>query len=80
MPVEKYRSIEDMPPVWRDPDDPGNLRAVAAAMALYQAMKPRSARGPRVRRFRSLIEMNQDRNDPYRVEDPRLGEGPSWAR
>jgi hypothetical protein len=39
------------------------------------------ALGARVRRlFCNLVEMNEDRNDPYRVEDPRLGEGPSWTR
>lgn len=80
MPVEKYRSIEDMPPPWRDPDDPGILRAIARAFASYRSVHPRRSDVPRIRRYRNLVEMNADRDDPYRREDPRLGTPPEWAR
>ncbi len=33
MPVTRYRSVEDMPPPWREPNDPGNLRRVAQMLA-----------------------------------------------
>jgi hypothetical protein len=79
MPVEKYRSIDEMPPPWRHENDPGNLRAVARAMGLYRAMRPIRQSCPRLRRYRNVAEMNLDRDDPYRREDPRLGPPPSWA-
>ncbi len=64
MPVEKYRSIEEMPPVWRDPDDPGNLRRVAMMMAFHQRLAPPPE--PGVRRFRSFDEAKAERGDPLR--------------
>ncbi len=76
MSVQRFRSIEDMPKPWRDADDPENLRVVAQMMALYYRLqKPRVVRSPRVRHFRTLQELNSDRDDPYRREDPRLGDG-----
>lgn len=75
MSVERFRSIEDMPKPWRDPDDPENLRVVGQMMALYHRLhKPEAVRDPRVRRFKTLQELNADRDDPYRQEDPRLGD------
>ena len=77
MSVHRFRSIEDMPKPWRDRDDPENLRAVAQMMELYQRWRgPEPRKGPRVRHFRSLQEMNVDRYDPYRREDRRLFEWP----
>ncbi len=70
MPVERYRSIADMPPPWTDPDDPRNLRRIAEMIALHRRLTP--ALQPGVRRFRSIEEANLDRNDPYRRDDPRL--------
>lgn len=57
MPVTRYRSVEDMPPPWRDADDPGNLRAVALMMALYWRLAGAVERPERrVQRFRSIEE------------------------
>lgn len=74
MAVQRFRSIEDMPRPWRDPDDPENLRVVCQMMALYHRLhQPEVVRTPRVRRFKTLQELNADRDDPYRREDHRLG-------
>jgi hypothetical protein len=64
MPVEKFRSITEMPPMWRDQDDPENLRRVAMMMALHQRLSPPPKSG--VRRFRNLDEANAERGDPLR--------------
>jgi hypothetical protein len=64
MPVERYRTIEDMAPPWRDPADPRNLRLVAEMLEFYRKLNPPSWTG--VRRFRSIEEANDDRDDPYR--------------
>ena len=64
MPVDKFRSIEEMPPLWRDRDDPGNLQQVAMMMAFHRRLAPPPR--PGVRRFRSLEEANADRGDPLR--------------
>ncbi len=44
MSVTRYRSIEEMPPPWREPDDPANLRAVALMMTFYFQLHPESDR------------------------------------
>ncbi len=68
MPVYRYRTIDEMPPPWRDPDDPGNLRVVAEMLALYRRFVPASpATKLGVRAFRTLEELNADRGDPYRM-------------
>ena len=67
MPVEKFRSVEDMRPPWRDQDDPANLRRVAMMLALYLRFAPRPK--PGVRRFRTLEEANEDRGDMLRKAD-----------
>ena len=64
MAVEKFRAIEDMPPTWRDGDDPGNLRQVAMMLALHRRLAGRPE--PGVRRFRTLAEANADRGDVLR--------------
>jgi hypothetical protein len=66
MPVTRYRSVEHMPPPWRDADDPANLRVVASMIALYRALHDGPAVPPGVRRFRSIQEANAERHDPYR--------------
>ncbi len=77
MPVTRYRSVEEMPPPWRDADDPGNLRNVAMMMAFFFRLNPDPDRPRGVRRFRTIEEANEDRGDPYRMErvsrdsDPR---------
>lgn len=72
MPVEKYRSIDEMPAPWREADDPENLRRVAMMMTLHRALSP--APRPGVRQFRSIEELNAERDDPFRrpggVGDP----------
>ena len=73
MSVQRFRSIEEMPKPWRAPDDPENLRVVAQMMNLYHRLhKPEAVRSPPVRRFKTLQELNSDRDDPYRQENPRL--------
>jgi len=60
LPIERYRSIEDMPRPWRRADDPGNLRTVAQALKLYRALK-RGRRGkPGVTCYRSFEESKAD--------------------
>lgn len=64
MTIQRYRSVADMPPPWREPDDPQNLRVVAQMMELYQRLRgPQPVPEPRVRRFRSVQEMEAAR--PY---------------
>jgi len=70
MPVERFRSIEEMHPLWRDEDDPGNLRRVAMMVALHQRLAPRPK--PGVRRFRTLEEANAERGDALRQAAPRV--------
>lgn len=65
MPIERYRSIEDMPPPWRDPDDPENLRIVAEMLALYRTFRKERPQ-PGVRKFRSIEEMSAATDDPFR--------------
>lgn len=68
MTVQRYRSVEEMPPPWRHPDDPQNLRAVARMLALYRIMNPNAPAPRGVRRFRTIQEANAERGDPYRRE------------
>ena len=64
MPVFRYRSIAEMPPPWREADDPGNLRAVAEMMALYRRLRGvRWSPVPGVRRFRSAEEADAAMRD-----------------
>jgi len=71
MPIQRFRSIEDMPPPWRDEDDPGNLRQVALMLALHQRLAPRPR--PGVRRFRTLEEANAERGDVLRQNERLTG-------
>ena len=66
MPVIRYRSVEEMPRQWREPQSPENLRLVARMLAFYRSLAKGASRHPGVRRFRSLQEANADRGDPYR--------------
>ncbi len=69
MPVYRFRSIEEMPPPWRDSDDPGNLRAVGEMLALYRRLQgPRGHRQRGVTRFASIEQMKADPEDPHRGE------------
>jgi hypothetical protein len=67
MPVQRYRSVEEMPPPWKAADAPSNLRAVAVMLELYRRLRPREAavRGT-VRRYRSVSEASAADSDPYR--------------
>ena len=58
MGVQRFRSVEEMPPPWRPTDDPGNLHMVATMLALYRLLAP--APFPGVRRFRSVEEADAD--------------------
>lgn len=64
MPVEKYRSIDEMPPPWTDPDDPANLERVAAMMSLWFRLNPRPE--PGVRKYGSFEEASRNEVDAYR--------------
>lgn len=75
MPVERFRSIEEMQPIWREPDDPANLRDVAMMMSLHLRLSPPPS--PGVRRFRSIEEANAERGDPIRQAKPELFSGES---
>lgn len=82
VPVRRYRSVEEMPPPWRDADDPANLRLVASMLSLYRRFDP-SPRAPGVRRFRSVEEASEERGDPYRRARPERAtrvEGPEPER
>lgn len=67
MAVQRFRSVEDVPPAWRSADDPTNLRAVAMMMRMYSHLTSGSPRVCGVRRFRTIQEANEDRGDPYRT-------------
>jgi threonine dehydrogenase-like Zn-dependent dehydrogenase len=40
MGVQRFRSVEEMPPPWRPANDPGNLRVVATMLALSRRLNP----------------------------------------
>jgi len=69
VPIHRYRSIEEMPPPWRDADDPENLRLVARLLAFHRRFDP-SPTPPGVRRFRTLQELDRDSGNPYHQEQP----------
>ena len=65
MPIQRYRSVADMPPPWREPDDPDTLNVVAKLMDFYRSVRgSRATPAPRVQRFRSIEEMNAARRHP----------------
>ena len=66
MSVTRYRSIDEMPRPWREPDDPGNLRVVAQMLAFYRGLMRSVPRPLGVQRFRSLQEADASRDDPCR--------------
>ena len=64
--IEKFRSVEEMPPTWRAKDDPANLRITLFLLALGRRLaaasgSPTPVKG--VTRFRSLREA-QDAEAP----------------
>ena len=69
MAVYRYRSVEEMPPPWKEAGAPDNLREVAAMMAFYRRLYPPdpALRGS-VQRFKSVAEAKNARRDPYRRE------------
>jgi hypothetical protein len=63
MPVERYRSVEEMPPPpRRDPRDPATWVAIRELWALAEATLPRLY-PPGVTRFRSIEEAQQAREE-----------------
>jgi hypothetical protein len=66
MAVLRYRTIEEMPPIWTRPDDPDNLRRVARMLGLHARLTGGVRQSPGVRRFRSIEDANPAGDDPYR--------------
>jgi len=62
--VERYRSIEEMPRVWRSPDDPENLRLVARMLGVYRSLVWSKRKSARVERFQTHEAANIAREDP----------------
>lgn len=71
MPVYRFRSIEEMPPPWRESGDPGNLRAVAEMLALHRRLSAEPRRAPGVTRFRGIEDLKAAK-EPLRPSD-RVG-------
>ncbi|RLE27820.1 MAG: hypothetical protein DRJ65_01625 [Acidobacteria bacterium] len=67
MPVTRYRSVESMPPPWRNANDPGNLRNVAMMMDFYVRMTADAERARGVRKYKSIEEAYSDRGDSFRM-------------
>jgi hypothetical protein len=65
--LTRYRSIAEMPPPWREPSDPANLRTVARMLAFYRSLTRATPQRPGVQRFRTIEEANAARGDPYRA-------------
>jgi hypothetical protein len=66
LPVQKFRSIEDMPRPWRMPDDPENLRVVARLLALHRILTGTVRTRAGVARYRSIEEAESDREDRFK--------------
>lgn len=67
MPVFRFRSIEEMPPPWRDADHPSNLQRVAQMMGIHRHLTGKRVNDARpVQRFRTPDEANAMYSDPYR--------------
>jgi len=66
MAVFRYRSVDEMPPPWRDTADPGNLRTVCEVLRSYRLLAAVANQPPGVHRYRSIEALNADRGDPYR--------------
>jgi hypothetical protein len=66
MSVERYRSIEEMPRVWRAADDPENLRLVAQMLGFYRSLVRSESRPTGVQRFRTIEAADAALNDPFR--------------
>lgn len=64
MTVQRYRSVEETPPPWREPDDPDNLRETARMLCLRRRLGGELL--PGVRRFRTIEEANAEQDDIYR--------------
>ena len=66
MSVERYRSIEEMPRVWRAADDPENLRLVAQMLGFYRSLVRTDSRPTGVQRFRSIEAADAALDDSLR--------------
>jgi hypothetical protein len=66
MSVERYRSIEEMPRVWRAADDPENLRLVAQMLGFYRSLVRSESRPTGVQRFRAIEAADAALDDPFR--------------
>jgi hypothetical protein len=66
MSVERYRSIEEMPRVWRAADDPENLRLVARMLGFYRSLFRNDSRPTGVQRFRTIEAADDAQDGPFR--------------
>lgn len=66
MSVERYRSIEEMPRVWRAADDPENLRLVAQMLGFYRSLVRSESWPTGVQRFRTIEAADAALDDPLR--------------
>ena len=66
MSVERYRSIEEMPRVWRAADNPENLRLVAQMLSFYRSLVRGESRPSGVQRFRTIEAADAALHDPFR--------------
>lgn len=86
MPVYRFRSIEEMPPPWRESGDPGNLRAVAEMLALHRRLSAEPRRAPGVTRFRGIEDLKaskepiqrSDREGSRPPRRPGTAQGEVW--
>lgn len=67
MTIKKYRSVEEMPPAWRESGDPENLQLVVMMMNFFLNTHERAE--PGVRKYRSLEDLQRDDPAPYRAPD-----------
>jgi hypothetical protein len=64
MPIQKFRSVADMPPPPRKhPGDPALYRAMAGLWELGRRLRPPRRFPAGVHRHRSIESMNQQRDD-----------------
>lgn len=68
MPLRKYRSVEDMPPVARlEPRNPGNLRIACELSELAYRLRPWRF-VPGVRKFPSIAVASEHRDEWERLQ------------
>jgi hypothetical protein len=66
MSVERYRSIKEMPRVWRVAGDPENLRFVVQMLGLYRSLVGSESRPTGVQPFRTVEAAKAALGNPFR--------------